>query len=242
MPWEHCGAELHDDAATCPSCGADKAHWTLQWEATRTFTVSRRRLVRLEVLDEAGDPLSGEPYRLVFPDGSDARGEVDAGGFAKAAVPDEVTTCAVLFPHRQAGTVVAVDPEGQPLEGVEGREDEGSLRFDDRPIGEKLRFRVRTGRFLKLRVLEGDGTPAAGLRYVLLTADGDRSGETDGEGVLYEPALPPGEVRVRLEDGRLLSFDLPDEPEEEAEGDEGDEDEGGAHGVGEHYESGVEVA
>lgn len=54
MPWncERCGADVAaDDEATCPTCQAPKAAWTLVAEKTRHFVVSGKKLVVLRGQD-----------------------------------------------------------------------------------------------------------------------------------------------------------------------------------------------
>jgi hypothetical protein len=40
MPWQHCNNSISDDSR-CPSCGANKAAWTLKLDSTRLFTLGK---------------------------------------------------------------------------------------------------------------------------------------------------------------------------------------------------------
>lgn len=110
MPWEHCGdADIGDDEP-CPACGARKGRWTMKFDATRRFVVGGRH-VTIALLDEGGEPVGGEPYRVELPDGRTVEGELDGEGAAKVGLR-KATSCQVVFPRRKANYIVALPPDG----------------------------------------------------------------------------------------------------------------------------------
>src|SRR5258706_15631167 len=97
MPWAHCATDLSDDVAACPACGMSKTQWTVGFEATRTFKLSRRAMLNLELADADGAPVASEAYRATFADGRTVDGALDEGG--RAVVPATVGgPVSVTFP------------------------------------------------------------------------------------------------------------------------------------------------
>lgn len=112
MPWQHCGEEVLDDGL-CPSCGAAKTAWTVDFEVTREFKVRRPApRLRFELLAPGGEPVAGEPYRVALADGATLEGALDELG-AGGVAPQGGDGCAIVFSERQAGEVLP------------GREEEG---------------------------------------------------------------------------------------------------------------------
>jgi type VI secretion system secreted protein VgrG len=70
------GGPTHD-----PNQNQDKTHW-----------------IEIELLDEAGNPVTGEPYRVTLPDGSTADGTTDDKGRARIEHID-AGSCQVTFPN-----------------------------------------------------------------------------------------------------------------------------------------------
>ena len=54
--------------------------------------------VEVELLDHAGKPVPGEPYRIELPDGSTVEGNLDAEGLARVDGIDP-GTCKITFPE-----------------------------------------------------------------------------------------------------------------------------------------------
>ena len=103
-PWNCCGNELADDI-DCSECGKSKKAWTLRFNKTRVFHLSKARAANswLEVeLDDAdGEPVAGEPYELLR-DGDVVRfGNLDDDGVARLK---DLTkgSYEVRFPQRDA--------------------------------------------------------------------------------------------------------------------------------------------
>lgn len=110
--------------------------------------------VGLELLDEAGHPWAGEPYRIELPDGSALEGTLDEEG--RARIESEIHgTCRVTFPEIDGGDwelstyeetpppawlgLALVDDMGAPIAGEayrvrlpDGSEVEGELDADGR--------------------------------------------------------------------------------------------------------------
>lgn len=133
MPWQHCSAELSDEVANCPSCGQDKQSWTVEFQVTRTFRVTRRPTVRFELVARDGAPIDGAEFRVTLPDGEVVEGRTDEFGAARVAAP-QGGTCRVVFPGRRGVQLVgggAAGPSGAQLAVGEGKRTfrEGSLRI-----------------------------------------------------------------------------------------------------------------
>lgn len=116
MPWEHCGSALADDAS-CPGCGIRKEAWTVEFDVTRTFKVTRRSAhLRLALLDAAGQPVVDEPYRVTLPEGAVVEGRLDEFGTARVSAV-EGATCRAAFPARERGQVARATSLGdEPAE------------------------------------------------------------------------------------------------------------------------------
>ena len=61
----------------------------------------KKSWLKIQLLDEAGEPVPGEKYRITCPDGTIKEGRLDANGMAevKLAAPEE---CEVTFPDLDA--------------------------------------------------------------------------------------------------------------------------------------------
>ena len=119
MPWQHCEADLADDVTECPSCGTAKATWTLQWNQTREFRVTRATVVNVELVNGADEPVEGERYEATFADESTVEGTLDDLGKARieASAAGLVTLC---FPDQPAGRVELL---GEPEASEEAEAD-----------------------------------------------------------------------------------------------------------------------
>ncbi|MCO5169825.1 MAG: peptidoglycan-binding protein [Planctomycetes bacterium] len=109
MPWEHCGQDGIGDSDVCPACGVAKAAWTVEWNLTRNFRVTRRPTLRLEVVRGPDDaPVAGTPWSVEV-------GEQTRGGWTdelgKATVPGvaDGAECVVTFPAWAPGELLAPD-------------------------------------------------------------------------------------------------------------------------------------
>lgn len=192
MAWEHCGVSSLDDDATCPSCGISKAQWTVEFNVTRTFTLSaaKRPTLRLELLDQDERPLSDEPYRITLPDGTVVEGALDEVGFAKHVTP-AACECLVEFPNRARGDVAcpdATEADGPP---------DGPARFQVR-TGPRWAFRV--GGKTQFKLIPDAGVSLVGLSYRLTLPDGAvlEGSVDDGLKICAPHDCAPGEVRLEL--------------------------------------------
>jgi len=55
--------------------------------------------IEIELVDREGQPMAGEPYRILLPDGSAVRGVLDQNGEARVEGIDP-GDCEVTFPQR----------------------------------------------------------------------------------------------------------------------------------------------
>ena len=88
-PWTCCNdSELLPDNFTCPDCGQTKASYTLRFQKTRVFQISRKgRSLELQLVDAEGNPVGGEDYWVQFPNEKTVEGTLDKDGYAKIKVP-----------------------------------------------------------------------------------------------------------------------------------------------------------
>lgn len=221
MSWEHCDQDVPDTDA-CPTCGKTKAQWTVEFQATRTFTVRRKAVLRIELLDADEEPVGGERVEVERPDGSREESETDELG--RAAFAPGPGRYQLTFPDRPQAEVSRV---GAAPEGVEDAREGEQARFECAP-GKRRRFLV--GARLQLVLHDASGEPLAGARYLLEVGGLRREGETLSEGDqagLVDEELPAGASEAALtvwppgqEDGpgvrRTLALGALDAPESTA--------------------------
>lgn len=187
MPWEHCGETEIPDDVSCPSCGENKANWTMQFGQIRTFTLRRRPALRLELVDARGDPCAGEPFRVELPDGGAEEGELDEQGRARR-LDGGSGRVTVVFPRRLPAAVRRTsDPPEGVTDGAEGDE----ARFECE-VGRPANFALAG---LRLILRKPDGTPLGGVRYQLVVGDETLEGTTPAEGDdagLVDQVFPEG--------------------------------------------------
>jgi hypothetical protein len=59
-------------------------------------------IIEIELTDDDGQPVGGEAFELLLPDGSKRSGQLDADGYTKVtSIPEG--TCQVTFPGLDAG-------------------------------------------------------------------------------------------------------------------------------------------
>jgi hypothetical protein len=247
MPWEHCDETIPDDA-TCPVCGVSKEQWTCQWNVTRDFVVTRRPLIKILLVDPAGDPVPAEPYSVELPDGSVVDGELDEGGYTKV-VAGERGTATVTFPQRRVGSVELVVEDSGPGDGADsepgasepdtgepgqsgdagpggGTPEEtgeaGAADDDSTPPSFACRTGRRQHRFclanLRIRLRRG-GEPLAEQPFSLEVSDRTIEGTTDADGLLR--ALVPTETTratVTVGDAAPLALEIGLDPHTEVSG------------------------
>ena len=66
---------------------------------------TKKHWIEIKLLDEAGEPVPGEPYKITLPDGATiADGTLDGNGFARVDNIDP-GTCKIVFPRRDKGGI-----------------------------------------------------------------------------------------------------------------------------------------
>ncbi|HBP17055.1 MAG TPA: hypothetical protein DEA08_04565, partial [Planctomycetes bacterium] len=164
-----------------------KAEWTVEFQATRTFTVRRKAVLRIELLDAREEPIAGERVEVERPDGSREEAETDELG--RAAFAPGPGRYRLTFPGRAQAEVTR---SGSAPEGVEDAREGDQASFECTP-GKRRRFQV--GARLELVLHDARGEPLAGARYVLEVGGQRREGETGSEGAqagLVDEELPAG--------------------------------------------------
>ncbi len=192
MPWKHCGEDLHDDALTCPACGAEKASWTVEFNATRQLTVRRRhKMLRIQLLGPGDLPVGGAAFRVEWPGADPVEGTLDEEGFAKVQTPPG-HPCEVELCGRSAADVVRVEggqdePAGSPDEPARfsceaGKKLTARLRLANPRWSE---HEARVGEEIELAVDAElpDGT-AALFRILEHDQDGEHDPVTELEGAV----------------------------------------------------------
>lgn len=199
MPWEHCEVEILDDEP-CPSCGTTKDAWTLQFDVTRSFKVTRRPRARFVLLDErSGEPLVGAPFELRFPDGSQAEGVSDEYGQANVGAPAK-GAYELRLPRSAPGDVLSVEPEVAESDPPAPGEEAGAAALQ---LETGVRYTIQLRCPFEVAFLER-GEPLAGAPYRLRAEGGlELSGVLDGEGLL-RVELPAGVGEVEVEVGAGL--------------------------------------
>lgn len=141
MPWMHCGESLSDTDSSCPACGVSKTAWTVELEVTRSFTVRRRKLLRVKVVTFSDDPMPGEPLEAAPPEGEAIAVATGETGLAKIHTPGG-GECRVRLPERSGDEVreVRADAEDEP-----GQDEPG-------PAGAAAEFSAPTGGTLRLQL------------------------------------------------------------------------------------------
>lgn len=192
MSWDCCQL-THPDSEACSECGKTKAQWTIEFEATRTFTVRRKAVLRIELLDARDEPIEGERVEVERPDGSREEAQTDELG--RAAFAPGPGRYQLSFPERAQAEV---SREGDPPEGVEDAREGEQASFECAP-GKRRRFLV--GARLQLVLHDASGEPLAGARYRLEVGGSTREGETLSEGEragLVDEELPAGATEAIL--------------------------------------------
>jgi len=79
---EPCGSEFWNDSSTA---------------SEETVSPNKKSWIAIKLVDQDGEPVPGEEYRITLPDGSTVEGDLDKGGFARVNGIDP-GTCQVSFP------------------------------------------------------------------------------------------------------------------------------------------------
>ncbi len=77
--------------------------------------------LNLELLDSTGEPLSGRPYVLTLPDGSQREGELDEDGRLHESVPPSTEPLSLYVAHRRIVLNVGQLPDPRSVQGVQER-------------------------------------------------------------------------------------------------------------------------
>lgn len=150
--------------------------------------------IAIRVTDEAGTPLTEEPYKIICPSGDCYEGKTDAQGMARVDGVD--------FGDAQVGVRQLSSEELESGEGVIGEEregeateepEEGQMQTTDVPPLEPS--------CLEIMLTDEEGQPCAGMPYEVLTPAGRTiSGTLDEEGCARLEGLDPGDCKVRFPD------------------------------------------
>lgn len=167
MPWEHCGAAVADDVG-CPSCGLTKEQWSIKFDATRTFRVSRKpaALLNVELLDLDGCPVPREPFEAVLGDAAPLAGATDESG--RASGPCAAARFTLTFPGLAPEEVTPPPTAETVADGFRC------------PTGRKQVFQL-AGLLAEFVVeAEDDCVPLVGVSWTLRVPDGEpRTGTLD---------------------------------------------------------------
>lgn len=208
MPWEHCGQSVADDVS-CPTCALSKAQWSIKFDATRTFQVSRRpaAMLNLELIDLDLEPVHHEAFRGVLPGGKEITGVTDVEGRSIISSPAGKYT--VDF-HRLKAKQLVKPQDAEPAAKV-------AARFLV-PTGRKQTFQL-TGIFLDFDVeAEDEFMDVVGIPWVLITPDGLEDGtldETRRVRVFCPPDWLDGKVTLELFSGPLVHTEFEVQAEDE---------------------------
>lgn len=137
MPWDHCDATEIADDQSCPKCGIDKTAWSMEWNVTRRFQLSRKKkgqFLKLRLIDADDGEVADEPYEVELPDGKVVKGKTDDYGYAKVAVPTADADCKVRFPERDDIAWEAAPEEKDPF-----AQDDGSVTLKAGADAHRLR-------------------------------------------------------------------------------------------------------
>ena len=110
MPWSHCDLPFILDTEDCPTCGVNKAEWTIQAEATRVFQIAARDWIELELLDTFDRPLAGERFVV-----TNAKGKV-----VKRYKPENVKTPLERLTQLAAQSLITFKP-GVTLDALQAQ-------------------------------------------------------------------------------------------------------------------------
>lgn len=220
MPWTHCDRSMQDDEV-CPVCQITKAQWTIEFNLTRTFVITRRPLIKVELTNLDDEPVPSEVIEVVFPERS-GRADValDADGRHKV-VATQPGLCTLTFPYWAEGEVVqraeeeAQDEEAQDEEAQEEEAPAEATAGDPAASGERqaqpARFEVTTRRktyryqvvvpYLDIELLDPSDAPVPGQAFELV--QGEETvvrGAVGDEGWSRVRGIEEGDYELRLPD------------------------------------------
>jgi hypothetical protein len=185
VPWTHCENDFVFDDEDCPTCGISKAEWTIQVDKTRVFAITRKTFVEIQLADDAGAPLVGERYEILFPSGKKVEGELDSQGLARVEKVNK-GDCTITFPDLDAGEWDPAPERAASIDGLAG----GGAGEDETPAD-------AAPSWIELQLNDDQGQPAAGLKYRLMLADRQiREGALNDEGVARLEGIVPGSCQV----------------------------------------------
>ena len=146
--------------------------------------------IEIELLDEAGKPVAGEPYRIRLTDNSIREGNLDEKGCARWD-DIEAGICDVWWPN--LGSLAALDgPEVKPV-AAQHPEPEG----DDaaaKPLAEP-------NSWIEIALVGEDGKPIDAERYRIRFPDGSEfEGILNDQGRAFFDNLDPGACELSFPD------------------------------------------
>ena len=165
MPWKHCQIAFILDDEKCPTCGVDKAAWTINVEQTRVMQLTRKRAaVEVELIDLTDAPVPEAAYEATLASGAVRKGTLNDKGlaFVKNLVPGVIT---VDFPDHHTG---------------------GSFEITAEFIKAKQRVRKTyvAGHWIEIKLLDRKGEPVPNEPYKVVFPEDD--GIETREGTLNE--------------------------------------------------------
>jgi hypothetical protein len=117
--------------------------------------------------------------------------------FISPSTDIEFTCCTADGPFPEE----VCDPNSCPLYGNVEDSDEAINQFENITEEET----VETAN-IKIILKDAFGKPISDMGYTLKHLSGQRTGQTDSEGLILEESVPQGEVRIVPDDGSLITF------------------------------------
>jgi hypothetical protein len=88
------GDPVQGGVATCGSSGTNLGSSTFD----EVISPKKKSWIAIKLVDQDGNPVPGEEYRITLPDGSTVEGDLDKKGFARVNGIDP-GTCQITFPN-----------------------------------------------------------------------------------------------------------------------------------------------
>ncbi|WP_434420361.1 hypothetical protein [Nannocystis pusilla] len=163
--------------------------------------------VEIELVDEDGEGIPGQPYLIVTPDGVERRGFTDSLGSARVSrIPAGV--CEVFFPELDAG---AWESAAQAVERKSAEQAAAARNAEiaaqraaaakSQPAVTRAAETVAPTHWLEIQLVDEDGEGIAGQSYLIVAPDGGEwRGRTDEAGVARLSPVPAGICQVSFPD------------------------------------------
>jgi hypothetical protein len=200
MGWTHCDAAVNDDEV-CPVCGIAKAAWTVQLEATRTFTIGRRarpKQTKSAWLEVALAGVAGAACEVELPDGQVVPRTLDEGGLLRL---DELYPgdCKVRFTVARAWWSGA--GEAEPTEEERRSHLADELGWIPCATGLRHRFDASPARLVDPEPAASPGVVATRRQWVNLEPAPDDPRDLGNRLKVRAAGVPGQPVFIRLDAG-----------------------------------------